>query len=90
MTELIAVFWFVIALLTAIALSHENRRAEAAKRTLAEIERHADAWEQRAIEAETTLAEVEGRYTTLQALYCEWVRKTFGQSVAIYRVEKAE
>lgn len=54
------------------------------------LEQHANAWEERATNAEQELDIVSGRYSTLQALYCEWVRKTLGQSVVLYRVEKEE
>lgn len=84
-TEAVLFVAFVAACVWAII----ERQDAGRQRGRAEfLEQHANAWEQRAIEAETKLVIAEGSYSTLQALYCEWVRKTLGNSVAIYKIEK--
>lgn len=95
MTDVLNLGWIAIAVIAIVAMLNASKRATqaaaAAKRWQAsaeEIEHHTQAWQQRALEAEAELEAVRGSYATLQALYCEWVRKTLGTSVAIYKVEK--
>lgn len=86
-TEAVLLIAFVAACVWAII----ERQDAGRQRGRAEfLEQHANAWEQRALEAEAQLDVADSRYATLQALYCEWVRKTLGQSVVLYRMEKEE
>lgn len=104
MTDILNWGWLLIAVVGIVLSLYTRERARELKRECEALrvdlgmavrhceflETHAGAWEQRATDAEADLDAMKAQRDNIQALYTDFVRKTFGERVWVVQWSKTK